>query len=164
MVLIEREGDARAAVLGVGESCDGHHMSSPHPEGLGARLAMQAALAEAGLKPSEVDYVNAHGTGTELNDAVEAGAIAAVFGEDVPVVSTKGFTGHMLGAAGATEAVFAIVAIEQQWIPASLGAEPVDPANGILIVPDRIERRCRVAISNSFGFGGSNVSLILGAP
>ena len=163
MLLIEREGEARAVVLGVGESCDAHHMSSPHPEGLGARLAMRAALAEAGLRPSAVDHVNAHGTGTEINDAVEAGAIAAVFGGDVPVASTKGFTGHMLGAAGATEAVFAIVALEQQWLPASLGAEPVDPANGIRVVPDRVEQRCRVVMSNSFGFGGSNVSVLLGA-
>ena len=163
MLLIEREGNARAVVLGVGESSDGHHMSSPHPEGLGARSAMTAALAEAGLRPAAVDYVNAHGTGTEINDAVEAAAIAAVLGDRVPVVSTKGYTGHMLGAAGATEAVFTIVALEQQWLPASLGVEPMDPANGIRLVADRVEHRCRVAMSNSFGFGGSNVSVILGA-
>ena len=87
---------------------------------------MKAALAEAGLAADRVDYINAHGTGTELNDLSEARAVAALFGDEVPVVSTKGFTGHMLGAAGATEAVFAIVAIEQGWIPANLGAEPVD--------------------------------------
>ncbi len=164
LLLLERQGDARALVLGVGESCDGHHMSSPHPEGLGARLAMQGALAEAGLEPAAVDYVNAHGTGTEINDAVEAVAIAAVFGDRVPVVSTKGYTGHMLGAAGATEAVFAIIALEQGWLPAGLGAEPLDPEHGIRIVTERLEWPCRAAMSNSFGFGGSNVSVILGAP
>ncbi len=164
LLLVERQGEARAAVLGVGESCDGHHMSSPHPEGLGARLAMERALAEAGLEPAAVDYVNAHGTGTEANDAVEAVAIAGLLGEKVPVASTKGFTGHMLGVAGATEAIFAVVALEQGWLPVSLGAEPVEPEPGIRILTERLERPCRVAMSNSFGFGGSNVSVILGAP
>ena len=124
---------------------------------------MRTALAEAGLPASALDYVNAHGTGTEINDAVEARAIAAELGDRVPVVSTKGYTGHMLGAAGATEAVFTIVSLEQGWIPASLGAEPVDPASEIRVVPERMERRCRVAMSNSFGFGGSNCSVVLGA-
>lgn len=163
MLLIEREGDARVLLRGVGESSDAHHMSSPSPDGLGAQLAMKAALAEAGLPADRVDYINAHGTGTELNDLAEARAVAAVFGDEVPVVSTKGFTGHMLGAAGATEAVFAIVAIEQGWIPANLGAEPVDPELPIRINRTRAERRCRVVMSNSFGFGGSNVSVILEA-
>ncbi len=163
MLLVEREGHACVLLRGAGESSDAHHMSSPHPDGLGAQMAMQAALDEAGFAAEAVDYINGHGTGTELNDAAEARAIAAVFGEEVPVVSTKGFTGHMLGAAGATEAVFAIVAIEQGWIPANLGAEPVDPELPIRVNRERADRRCRVVMSNSFGFGGSNVAVVLEA-
>jgi 3-oxoacyl-[acyl-carrier-protein] synthase-1 len=163
MLLVERDGDARALLLGVGESSDAHHMSSPHPEGLGARLAMESALGQAGLAASQIDYINAHGTGTQLNDAAEAQAISAVFGNDVPVSSTKGFTGHMLGAAGATELVFTILAIENGWIPANLGAEPVDPAVKLRINTQWTDRRCRAAMSTSFGFGGSNAAVIVGA-
>ena len=164
MLLVERDGDARALLCGAGESSDAHHMSSPHPEGLGASRAMKAALADAGMEAAAVDYVNAHGTGTSLNDAAEAAAIAALFDDDVPVVSTKGFTGHMLGAAGATEAVFTVVSIEQGWIPANLGGDPLDPEIGVRVNLTRTDHRCRVAMSNSLGFGGSNVSLVLGAP
>jgi len=164
MLLIERKGVARARILGVGETSDAHHMSSPRPDGLGVRMAMESALAEAHLEPSAVSYINAHGTATPINDAVEAAAISALFGGDVPVSSTKGFTGHMLGAAGATEAIFAVVAVEQGWIPASLGAEPQDPAFHIRLNRERAERRCRVVLSNSFGFGGSNVAVVVGAP
>ena len=163
MLLIERHGDARALLRGVGESSDAFHMSSPHPEGRGAGMAMQAALAEAGVDASEVDHINAHGTGTTHNDAAEADAIAALFGNKVPVASTKGFTGHMLGAAGATEAVFAVVAIEQGWIPVNLGWDPSDPNVKIHVNRERTELRCRLALSNSFGFGGSNVSVLIGA-
>lgn len=164
MLLIERAGDARAMLIGVGESSDAHHMSSPHPGGLGARMAMEAALAEAGLDISAVDFINAHGTGTALNDAAEAEAVAALFGNEVPVASTKGFTGHMLGAAGATEAIFAIIAIEEGWIPANLGGEPSDPALTIRINQRRADHQSRVVLSNSFGFGGSNVAVLLGTP
>ena len=163
LLLVEREGDAKALLLGVGESSDAHHMSSPHPEGLGARMAMESALDQAGIASSEIDYINAHGTGTQLNDAAEAQAIAAVFGNEVPVSSTKGFTGHMLGAAGATELVFTILAIENGWLPANLGAEPVDPSIPIRINVRRTDRSCRTAMSTSFGFGGSNVAVIIGA-
>lgn len=164
MLLIEREGDARAMLIGVGESSDAHHMSSPHPRGLGARMAMEAALAEAGLDVSAVDFINAHGTGTALNDAAEAEAVAALFGNEVPVASTKGFTGHMLGAAGATEAIFAVIAIEEAWIPANLGGESPDPAFSIRINRRRADHQSRVVLSNSFGFGGSNVAVLLGTP
>jgi 3-oxoacyl-[acyl-carrier-protein] synthase-1 len=149
-------------LLGTGESSDAYHMSSPRPDGLGARRAMEVALAEAGVDASEVDYINAHGTGTVLNDAAEAEAIACVCGEEVPVVSTKGFTGHMLGAAGATEAVFAIIALEGGWIPANLGAESTDPALAIHLNLKRTKHRCRVVLSNSFGFGGSNIAVVMG--
>jgi len=163
-LLLEREGDGPARLLGVGESCDAHHMSHPHPEGLGAEAAMAGALAQAGLAPHEVDHVNAHGTATQLNDAAESKAIFRLFGDRVPVASTKGYTGHLLGAAAATEAVFAVAAIEQGWIPASLGCDPQDPALAVSLCRERRERRCRAVLSNSFAFGGSNVAVLFGAP
>ena len=162
MLLVERDGDARALLLGVGESSDAHHMSTPHPEGLGARSAMLAALEQACVNSTRVDYINAHGTGTLLNDASEARAIFDVFGDRVPVSSTKGFTGHMLGAAGATELLFTIMAIEQGWVPANLGGDPVDPNVPVKINLERTRRTCRVAMSTSFGFGGSNAAVIVG--
>jgi 3-oxoacyl-[acyl-carrier-protein] synthase-1 len=161
-LLLEREGDGPARLRGVGESSDAHHMSAPHPEGAGALAAMREALAQAGVSPAEIDHVNAHGTGTKLNDSSEALALVTLLGADVPVSSTKGYTGHLLGAGGATEAIFSIVAIEQGWIPASHGADPIDTQLGITIPTARLERRCRNVLSNSFAFGGSNVSLLFG--
>lgn len=164
LFVVTREGEGPARLLGVGESSDGYHMSSPHPEGLGAKAAMRAALERAGALPDEVDYVNAHGTGTARNDEVEAEAIAEVLGMKVPVASTKGQTGHTLGAAGAIEAAFAIAAIETGVIPASLRSRPLDPAVRVDVTESRREARVRRVLSNSFGFGGSNVSVLLGAP
>lgn len=162
--LLERSG-AGPRLLGVGESADAHHMSTPDPEGAGARLAMQAALADAGVAPREVGHVNAHGTGTRLNDAMEARAIAALLGAADPiVVSTKGYVGHTLGAAGATEAVFVLEALCGGWTPASAGSDPVDPELGIDVATQARDVALRVALSNSFAFGGSNVSLVFGAP
>lgn len=163
-LLVEREGDGPARVLGVGETSDAHHMSHPHPEGRGARAAMAEALRQAGLPGAAVDHVNAHGTGTPANDVIEARAIADVVGTHAPVASTKGYTGHLLGAAGATEAVFAILAIEQGLVPASLGAEPLDPAVAVDVCLAPRRRTCRVVLSNSFAFGGSNVAVLLGRP
>ncbi len=162
-LLLERSGDAAACLLGVGETSDAHHMTAPHPEGFGALSSMQQALAHAQLGPEQIDHINAHGTGTLLNDAAESHAIRALCGDRVPVASTKGYTGHMLGAAGATEAIFSIVAIEQGFIPASLGATPRDPAIGVRIVEEPLVQACRVVLSNSFAFGGSNVSVAFGA-
>jgi len=161
-LLLERDGDGPARLLGVGESSDAHHMSHPHPQGVGARLAMKEALAQAGLGPEAVDHVNAHGTGTTANDAIEAGAIVALFGRSVPVVSTKGYTGHLLGAAAATEAALALLSIECGFVPASLGAEPLDPSVSLYLCLARREGRYRRVLSNSFAFGGSNVSVLLG--
>jgi 3-oxoacyl-[acyl-carrier-protein] synthase-1 len=162
LLMIEREGDAAVHLLGCAESSDAHHMSSPHPEGLGAVLAMRGALEQSGLEPGDIDHINAHGTGTKHNDASEAGAIEKVFGDTVPVVSTKGYTGHMLGAAGATEAAFACIALEEQWIPGSVGAEPVDPAISMQVNLHTAEMELRYVLSNSFGFGGSNASVVFG--
>lgn len=163
LLLIEREADAAVHLLGVGETADAHHMSHPHPEGIGMKASMLEALAQAQVSPSEVDYVNAHGTGTQLNDLTEGKAIAAIFGSEVPVVSTKAYTGHMLGAGGATEAIFSIVAIEQGWVPAALRADPPDPEIPIHLPQARLERPVRKVLSNSFAFGGSNVSVLFGA-
>lgn len=163
-LLVEREGEGPARLLGVGESSDAHHMSHPHPEGAGARLAMAEALRQSGVAAERVDHVNAHGTGTPANDVIEARAIAETIGTGALVASTKGYTGHLLGAAGATEAVFAILAIERGVVPASLGAAPLDPA--VTLELPRVARRraCRVVLSNSFAFGGSNVAVLLGSP
>ena len=150
------------ALVGIGESCDAYHMSAPHPEGRGARMAMEAALASAGLDAASIDYVNLHGTGTPSNDAAEDKAVYGLFGDRVPVNSTKGMTGHALGAAGAVEAVIAVLAIAEGQVPASPGTRTLDP---------QLRSRYEVAgrhgdinrvMSNSFGFGGSNCSLVFG--
>jgi 3-oxoacyl-[acyl-carrier-protein] synthase-1 len=162
LLLVERDGDGTSLLLGVGESADGYHMSAPDPEGRGARAAMLAAIAEAGLEPRDVDHVNAHGTGTPQNDAAEARAILEVLGDQVPVVSTKGYTGHLLAAGGATEAIFGILSLDRGLVPASLGAAPCDETVGMRIPLGCIEHACRTVLSNSFGFGGSNASVLLG--
>jgi 3-oxoacyl-[acyl-carrier-protein] synthase-1 len=164
LLLVEREGDGPARLVGVGETSDAYHMTSPHPEGLGAVAAMREALAQAGLTPDDVDYINAHATATMHNDAAESKAIASVFGDRVPVAGTKGYTGHTLGAAGALEAVFSVMAIEHGWIPKTVGAEPIDPAAHIQVTTARIEKKCRHVISNSFAFGGNNACVAFGAP
>lgn len=164
LLLLERAGEAMALVEGVGETSDAYHISAPHPQGLGAVAAMKAALAEAGVGPEAVHHVNAHGTGTHLNDAAESAAIAAVFGDGVPVVSTKGYTGHALGGAGAMEAVMAMWPLLEGWIPASAGAAPVDEELAIRVATERTTGRFTRVLSNSFAFGGNNVSVLLRAP
>ena len=164
LALVEREGDARVLVTGIGETSDAYHISAPHPEGRGALSAMAAAMAQANCKPENIDHVNAHGTGTGLNDSAEAKAILSLIPREVPVVSTKGFTGHTLGAAAALEFSFAACAVEEGWIPPSLGADPVDPKIE-LNVPNEVTRGdFKNVISNSFAFGGNNVSLLVSAP
>ena len=166
--LLTRDGsDGSIALLGAGESSDAHHMSAPHPDGLGARLAMEGALAAATLTPAEIDYVNLHGTGTTINDAAEDAAVHDVFGASVPVNSTKGMTGHTLGAAGAIEAVISVLAIEEGFIPGSPGTRRIDPLLRAHYEATGRARDIARVLSNSFGFGGSNCSLAfgrLGAP
>jgi 3-oxoacyl-[acyl-carrier-protein] synthase-1 len=164
LALVERSGEARVLIEGVGETSDAHHISAPHPEGQGASAAMLEAIEQAGCEPHDVDHINAHGTGTKLNDAAEATAIATVFGSQVPVVSTKGFTGHTLGAAGAIEFVFAACAIEEGWIPPSVHADPLDPALRIHVPTALTRGRFRRVLSNSLAFGGNNVSVLVRAP
>jgi 3-oxoacyl-[acyl-carrier-protein] synthase-1 len=162
--LLERDAATpRGWLLGAGESSDGHHMSSPHPEGAGAAAAMRQALASAGLQAGDVDYLNLHGTGTPGNDAAEDRAVNTVFGPTLPCSSTKGYTGHTLGAAGGVEAAVALLALEHGFMPAGLNVQQPDPALHSLYLREPREGRLRVVASNSFGFGGSNCSLIFGA-
>lgn len=166
LFLLEAPGScapAAAWLLGAGESCDAYHMSSPHPEGLGARLAMEGALASAGLVPADIDYVNLHGTATPSNDAAEDKAVHALFGAAIPCNSTKGATGHALGAAGAIEAAIALLAIRHGFLPASPGTRVRDPALRVRYETALSRRTVARVMSNSFGFGGSNCSLVFGA-
>ena len=164
-VLLERATAANEMLLlGVGESSDAYHMSTPHPEGLGAKLAMQRALDAAGLKASDVDYINLHGTATKSNDASEGKAVADVFGDRVPCSSTKGWTGHLLGAAGITEAAISMLAIEHGFVPGSVNTQRLDPALSINYRIENGSGKIDHVLSNSFGFGGSNCSLVLGRP
>ena len=161
--LLERDARAPAAwLLGAGESSDGHHMSSPHPEGAGAAAAMRGALAQAGLQPQDVDHLNLHGTGTPGNDAAEDKAVVAVFGTALPCSSTKGYTGHTLGAAGGVEAAVAMLALQHGFMPAGLNVQTPDPALHTHYLREPRQQKLRVVASNSFGFGGSNASLIFG--
>lgn len=161
-VLLERQPSA-INLVGGGESSDAWHMSTPHPEGLGAQSAMRGALKAAGLTARDIGYVNAHGTATLANDRAEAAATCAVFGERaVPVSSTKGVTGHTLGAAGITEAIVAIQTLERQTLPPSANLRELAPDLAIDAVTQAREATLHHAMSNSFGFGGSNCSLIFG--
>jgi 3-oxoacyl-[acyl-carrier-protein] synthase I len=164
--LLERSPESLDAdavmLLGIGESSDAHHMSSPHPQGRGARAAMLQALETAGLQPGDIGYINLHGTGTPSNDNAEASAVAAVLGPEVPASSTKGATGHTLGAAGAMEAVICALALQNGLLPAGLNTTAVDPALGVNYLLENHRRAIARVMSNSFGFGGSNCSLIFG--
>jgi 3-oxoacyl-[acyl-carrier-protein] synthase-1 len=160
---VEARTDAGAArLLGVGDSCDAHHMSTPHPDGLGARLAMQQALARAGLCAADIDYINLHGTGTRTNDTAEDRAVSAMF-DATPCSSTKGATGHLLGAAGVTEIILAVLAMERGLMPGSANTRRVDPAMRCNYLVEPRLARIRRVLSNSFGFGGSNCSVVLGS-
>ncbi|MGH8133531.1 MAG: beta-ketoacyl-[acyl-carrier-protein] synthase family protein [Steroidobacteraceae bacterium] len=149
-------------LLGTGESSDAYHMSAPHPEGRGARAAMLQALAAAQLAAEQIDYLNFHGTGTRANDEAEARAVAAVLGTAVPGSSTKGATGHTLGAAGALEAVICGLALRHGLMPGGVNTRQVDPALPVNYLCDNRRASVSRVLSNSFGFGGSNCSLIFG--
>ena len=165
-VLLERPADSLAAdavlLLGAGESSDAHHMSSPHPEGLGAQMAMAAALKAAGVQADDIDYINLHGTATPSNDAAEGKAVAALFGDRVPCSSTKGATGHTLGAAGGLEAIFSALALQQGFLPGGVNTRHVDPGIPIQYLTANRAYAPRRVLSNAFGFGGTNCSLVLG--
>lgn len=159
--LLERAAMAPDApqLLGYGEATDAHHMSTPHPLGLGAELALNDALARAGLQAAQVDYINLHGTASQKNDEVEAALVSRRFGASTRASSTKGYTGHTLGAAGIVEAVVALQAIEHGLIPGNLGGDSPDPACSASFAWQSEQRVVDVALSNSFGFGGNNACL-----
>jgi 3-oxoacyl-[acyl-carrier-protein] synthase-1 len=162
--LLERvdHGRSKVKLKGYGESSDAYHMSSPHPNGDGAALAMKYALQRAGMAPSDIDYINLHGTATPSNDAAEAAGVMQIF-EMAPVCSsTKGFTGHTLGAAGITEAIISILALEHGIVPGNLNLQECD--NSIAITPAQYTHAAPLGnvMSNNFGFGGSNCSLVFG--
>jgi 3-oxoacyl-[acyl-carrier-protein] synthase I len=149
-------------LYGVGESSDAYHMSAPHPEGLGAKRAMQAALKQASLEPGDIDYINLHGTGTPSNDRSESQAVTSIFGPTTPCSSTKGATGHTLGAAGALEAVISALAIRNGLMPGGVQTTRIDPTLTAHYIKENRHSPLRRVLSNSFGFGGTNCSLILG--
>ena len=161
---LKRGAKIYAEVIGYGANGDAHHMTAPAPEGEGAARCMRLSLKDAGIAPTEVDYINAHGTSTEYNDANETQAIKKVFGEHafkLAVSSTKSMTGHLLGAAGAVEGVFSVLALRHGIIPPTINYENPDPDCDLDYVPNQARRAdIRVVLSNSFGFGGTNACVI----
>ncbi len=161
-----RGARARAELLGFGMTDDAHHITAPDPEGRGAREAMARAIRQAGVSPPEVDYINAHGTSTPLNDRIETLAIKALFGDHaycLSISSTKSQTGHLLGAAAAVEAVATILAIEEDLVPPTINCDHPDPDCDLDFTPHRpVPRRVNIALSNAFGFGGHNAVIVLG--
>jgi 3-oxoacyl-[acyl-carrier-protein] synthase II len=157
-----------AEFAGFGMSADAHHITAPPEDGEGARLAMVNAIRDAGLNPSDVDYINAHATSTDLGDKAETLAIKRAFGDhayQLTVSSTKSMTGHLLGAAGAVEAIFSILAIRDGILPPTINLENPDPECDLDYVPGAARKApIKTALSNSFGFGGTNGSLVFRAP
>jgi 3-oxoacyl-[acyl-carrier-protein] synthase II len=158
----ERGATILAEITGYGISTDNHHLTQPHPSGIGPELAMRRALEDARISASEIGYVNAHGTATPFNDASEGAAIAKLFGSRVPVSSTKSMMGHALGAAGAIEAIFSVIALQRQFLPPNINFQERDPAWELDIVANEARpAKVTSVISNSFGFGGTNASIVL---
>ena len=162
---LARNAKIYAEITGYGATCDAYHMTAPRPDGSGGAEAMAIALADGGAKPEDVDYINAHGTSTQLNDAGETAAVKTVFGSHaakLAVSSTKSMTGHMLGAAGAVEAIFTVLALRDGFLPATIHYQVPDPACDLDIVPNQGRRsEIKIALSNSLGFGGHNAAIAL---
>lgn len=161
LLTLETTSKGGVAVTGIGESSDAHHMSSPHPEGAGAQAAMQQALLMGKCDPQHIDYINLHGTATRSNDAAEGLAVAKLFGAQTPCSSTKGHTGHALGAAGIIEVALSALAIENGVIPAGVNTQTLDHSIGINYLLKNLSQAPTRVLTNSFGFGGSNCSLLL---
>ena len=162
---LSRGAHIYAEFVGYGATCDAYHMTAPRPDGSGGAKAMAMALSDAGIAPEEVDYINAHGTSTHLNDAGETAAVKAVFGDHahaLAISSTKSMTGHMLGAAGAVEAIFTALSLHDGFVPATIHYQVPDPECDLDVVPNEgREKALRCALSNSLGFGGHNGSILL---
>ena len=165
LILLERSNPGHAGrphLLAVGESSDAHHMSAPHPEGLGAAAAMARALQLAGRELEAVDYINLHATASQLNDQSEARAVACLFPNPPPCSGVKGLLGHTLGAAGAVEVVVCLLALERGFLPGTCGLRQVDPEFGLTVIAEpMLNRQPRLLLSNAFGFGGNNASVLL---
>ena len=159
----EGHQDSGFRLLGYGESSDAHHMSHPHPDGLGAKLAMQQALEMANLEPTSIDYINLHGTSSRANDLIEGQLISSMFPKTTQVSSTKGWMGHTLGAAGITEALIALDALKRGVIPGSMNLDELDHELDVSVSSANIDRNMNYVMSNSFGFGGNNCCLVFGA-
>ena len=159
--LLDPRAEAAVRFAGAGESSDAYHMSSPHPEGAGAARAMREAVDNAQLVPDDIDYINLHGTASRPNDAAEDRAILSVFGAGTKVSSTKGWTGHTLGAAGIMGALIGELSLRQQWLPGTQNCERVDPVLACAVVLHSRPERLRRVLCNAFGFGGTNCSLVL---
>jgi len=153
---------SKLRVCGYGSSADAYHLTAPHPEGEGLVRAIRFALDQAGIQPSDIAFVNAHGTSTPDNDKVEGKTLLKLFGSEINVLSTKGYTGHTLGAAGGIEAVFASAALSKGWIPASAGFQTLDEEIGLIPTTGKTKISGRYALSTSLAFGGNNAALVLG--
>jgi 3-oxoacyl-(acyl-carrier-protein) synthase len=162
LLTTEKPENCSAELLGAGLSCDAYHAAAPHPEGQGAFMAMQNALADAGLNPEDISYINLHGTGTPDNDLAESKALHQLFSTLPPLSSIKGASGHSLAAAGAIEAVVATITLSSGLMPANTGLQNVDPVLGLMPIVDPLDHPAKAILSNSFGFGGNNGSLVLG--
>ena len=164
---LKRGAKIYAEIIGGGMSADAHHITAPHPEGLGAKLVMQRALKDAGIAPEEIDYINTHGTSTPLGDTAELKAIKNIFGEHaykINISSTKSMTGHLLGAAGAIESIATILAFKNGIIPQTINIHNLDPEidTKLNLTPNKMQQReVRAAISNTFGFGGHNAAVVI---
>jgi 3-oxoacyl-(acyl-carrier-protein) synthase len=147
---------------GYGSCCDAYHLTAPSPEGVGLRAALKSAMLEAGIGPRDIAFVNAHGTGTHDNDHVEGTVLADLFGPELVLLSTKGYTGHTLGAAGGIEAVFTALGLREGWVPASAGFVNRDDTIGISPVSRTTAISGRFAVSTSLAFGGNNAAIVIG--
>ena len=168
VVILESQSSAAArgiepnvSLAGYGAACDAYHMTAPHPEGVGLKLAVRSALDQAGAAPADVSFVNAHGTATPDNDKIEGNALAEIFGRDLLFCSTKGRTGHTLGAAGGLEAVFTACGLKHGWIPGNAGFSDPDPEIPINPVTEKTQVQGAAAVSTSLAFGGNNAAIVL---
>ena len=162
---VERGAKIYAEVAGYGATCDAYHITAPHPEGDGGAACMRQALSDAGMAPEDIDYINAHGTSTHMNDACETKAIRKAFGahaDQLMVSSTKSMTGHLLGGAGAVEAIFTTLAVQNDFVPATINYQVPDEECDLDIVPNEGRHATvRAALSNALGFGGHNASILI---
>lgn len=158
---LQRGAKIYGEVVGYGSTSDSYHITAPHPEGKGAYMAMKKAVDEAGILPEDVGYINAHGTSTPMNDRLESKAIVSLFGREVPVSSTKSMTGHLLGAAGAVEAIVSLISMKEGFLPPTINTENIDEeVEANIIIREGLKKEVSYVLSNSLGFGGHNASLL----